>query len=97
MGDSVNLWKCKPIKGVIKMATKVRFCPCNFEDEMEVVKQHLMDSYDLEIIEERCLLYCGQCLVTPFALVEGENITASNPEELLKKIAEFLNQKEMKV
>ncbi|MCI2255627.1 YuzB family protein [Domibacillus sp. PGB-M46] len=68
------------------MKINVKFCPCNFEDELEATKEKLMERSDLEVIEERCLLYCGQCLMEPFALVNGENIVADDPDELYEKI-----------
>ncbi|KKI91480.1 hypothetical protein WQ54_14510 [Bacillus sp. SA1-12] len=68
----------------------VKFCPCNFEDELEATKIKLRERGDLDVIEERCLLYCGQCLMEPFALVNGENIVTENPEELYEKIDQFI-------
>lgn len=74
------------IKGVLHVNIKVKFCPCNFEDELEATKEKLIVREDLEVIEERCLLYCGQCLVEPFAIVNGKNIVTDNPEKLYEKI-----------
>ncbi|WP_394234763.1 DUF1450 domain-containing protein [Niallia oryzisoli] len=74
------------------MGVEVKFCPCNFEDEMEMVKEKLQECEDVSIWEERCLLYCGQCLVEPFAVVNGENITADSPDELLVEIQNCLNE-----
>ncbi|WP_299092430.1 DUF1450 domain-containing protein [uncultured Metabacillus sp.] len=68
------------------MNIRVKFCPCNFEDELEAIKERLRERSDIEVIEERCLLYCGQCLMEPFALVNGENIVTDEPEELYEKI-----------
>ncbi|MGM0875867.1 MAG: DUF1450 domain-containing protein [Bacillota bacterium] len=72
------------------MKISVKFCPCNFEDELESVKEKLMERSDLEVIEERCLLYCGQCLMEPFALVNGENIVAEEPDKLHEKIDHYV-------
>ena len=74
------------------MGIDVKFCPCNFEDDLEFVKERLMERSDLNVIEERCLLYCGQCLVEPFALVNGENITADEADELLVKIEDYVEE-----
>jgi len=73
------------------MGVEVKFCPCNFEDEMEIVKEKLQECEDVMVWEERCLLYCGQCLIEPFAVVNGVNITADHPEELLLEIQNYLN------
>ncbi|WP_084786658.1 DUF1450 domain-containing protein [Bacillus tuaregi] len=73
-------------KVMVAVGLEVKFCPCNFEDDMEMVKKALMNRKDIRVWEERCLLYCGQCLVEPFAVVNGVNITANSPEELLEEL-----------
>ncbi|MFJ5760467.1 DUF1450 domain-containing protein [Neobacillus sp. NPDC093182] len=74
------------------MSINVKFCPCNFEDELEVTKEKLRDRGDLEVIEERCLLYCGQCLMEPFALVNGKNIVTDKPDKLYEKINVYVSE-----
>ncbi|MEH7342379.1 DUF1450 domain-containing protein [Bacillus sp. JJ1532] len=74
------------------MSIKVKFCPCNFEDELEETKDKLRERRDLEVIEERCLLYCGQCLIKPFALVNGKNIVTDIPEKLYEKIDQYVTE-----
>ncbi|CAH0322742.1 MULTISPECIES: DUF1450 domain-containing protein [Priestia] len=68
----------------------VKFCPCNFEEELYDVKEKLQQISDVEIIEEKCLLYCGQCLVQPFALVNGKNIVSDSVNDLLADILQHL-------
>ena len=80
------------IKGVVQVSIEVKFCPCNFEDELEETKEKLMERGDLVVIEERCLLYCGQCLTEPFALVNGKNIVTDKPEELFEKISQYVTE-----
>jgi uncharacterized protein YuzB (UPF0349 family) len=77
-------------EGELTMKIIVKFCPCNFEDELETMKGKLIERTDLEVIEDRCLLYCGQCLMEPFALINGENIVADDPDELYKKIDQYV-------
>ncbi|MGG0286917.1 DUF1450 domain-containing protein [Peribacillus butanolivorans] len=72
------------------MKISVKFCPSNFEDELETMKDKLMECSCLEVIEDRCLLYCGQCLMQPFAVVNGVNIVANDPVELLEKIEQYV-------
>ena len=72
------------------MKISVKFCPSNFEDELEPMKDKLMECSGLEVTEDRCLLYCGQCLMQPFALVNGKNIVANDPYELLEKIEQYV-------
>ncbi|MEH7117368.1 DUF1450 domain-containing protein [Neobacillus vireti] len=74
------------------MNIKVKFCPCNFEDELEATKGKLRERPDLEVIEERCLLYCGQCLLEPFALVNGKNIVTDEPDQLYEKINQYVSE-----
>jgi uncharacterized protein YuzB (UPF0349 family) len=74
------------------MKIDVKFCPCNFEDELESTKEKLRGRMDLEIFEERCLLYCGQCLIQPFVLVNGENIAADQPCKLYEKVDQYVTR-----
>lgn len=74
------------------MKINVKFCPCNFEDELEVTKGKLREIRDLEVIEETCLLFCGQCLIQPFALVNGENIVVEDPDMLYERIECFVSK-----
>jgi uncharacterized protein YuzB (UPF0349 family) len=73
-------------KGETPMGMLIKFCPCNFEDELERVKNEIRQLSNVEVVDERCLNYCGQCLVQPYALVDGENVIADDPEELLPVI-----------
>lgn len=84
-------------KGVVHVSIKVKFCPCNFEYELEATKGKLMERGDVEVIEERCLLYCGQCLMEPFALVNGKNIVTDKPEELYEKINQYITEMKQEV
>ncbi|KON83542.1 hypothetical protein AF332_27750 [Sporosarcina globispora] len=74
------------------MGIDVKFCPCNFEDDLKIIKERLMERSNLNLIEERCLLYCGQCLVKPFSIVNGENIAANDADELLLKIEHYIDK-----
>ncbi|MHC5532948.1 DUF1450 domain-containing protein [Priestia megaterium] len=78
------------------MEFTIKFCPCNFDEELSEVKEKLEQLSHVEVIEERCLLYCGQCLVQPFALVNGENVVSDNPNELLSSIIERVGEPKMK-
>ncbi|MBM7647371.1 uncharacterized protein YuzB (UPF0349 family) [Bacillus ectoiniformans] len=69
-----------------------KFCPCNFEDELDEVKEKLSQMPNTEVIEERCLNYCGQCLVQPYVLINGENIVADSPEELFMEAEKYIQE-----
>ncbi|KAB7707844.1 DUF1450 domain-containing protein [Bacillus aerolatus] len=72
------------------MEITAKFCPCNFEYELDDVKDQL-EEMGIIVLEDRCLNYCGQCLIQPYALVNGQNITGNSPEELLKNILQSID------
>ncbi|MDQ0247704.1 uncharacterized protein YuzB (UPF0349 family) [Bacillus fengqiuensis] len=74
------------------MELTVKFCPCNFEDDLYEVKERLAQTPNIEVIEERCLLYCGQCLVQPFALVNGKNVISDTADELFENIIDHIEE-----
>ncbi|MCF6092439.1 DUF1450 domain-containing protein [Microaerobacter geothermalis] len=47
---------------------------------------------DVDILEYGCLGNCGECFQNPYALVEGELISASTPDELLDKIKKYIKE-----
>ncbi len=47
---------------------------------------------NLDVLEYGCLSYCSQCAESLFALVNGEIVEADTPEELTKKIYEFIEE-----
>lgn len=73
------------------MEIVAKFCPCNFEGELDEVKDKLGDLPNVEVIDDRCLNYCGQCLIQPYALINGENITADTADELLEKVLNYIS------
>ncbi|MBN6188874.1 DUF1450 domain-containing protein [Aneurinibacillus sp. BA2021] len=64
-----------------------KFCPNNCQEEIRSVKEQLARMPDMEIVDDFCVLYCGQCLVQPFTLINGKSIAADSGEELLGKIS----------
>lgn len=46
----------------------------------------LEEDPELDVIEYGCLGNCGQCYMEPYALVGGEIVAASSPDELLEAI-----------
>lgn len=65
---------------------KVDFCESNFALGTEKIKETLEKDGNFEVNVHGCLGYCGECFEGPFALVDGELVTADTPEELLEKI-----------
>lgn len=73
-----------------------KFCPNNCGKGINRVKEKLRQLPDIEIVDDFCVLYCGQCLVQPFTLLNGKNIAADNAEELLEKIVTYMEEAKAK-
>lgn len=71
--------------------TEIKFCENNFSQGTEEIIERLKEeTEDVEIQIEPCLGYCGDCAVSPFALVDNELIQADTPEDLYDLILEQL-------
>ncbi|MCS0824643.1 YuzB family protein [Cytobacillus firmus] len=71
---------------------EVKFCPCNFDVELEPTKENLRKNCNLVVSDEKCLLYCGQCLIEPFVIINGKNIAAEDPDILYEGIIKYIKQ-----
>lgn len=58
-------------------------------------KEILEKDPNLDVVEYGCLSYCGQCMQTMYALVNGEMVTANNPAELVENIYKFIDENEL--
>ncbi|WP_028401031.1 DUF1450 domain-containing protein [Ectobacillus panaciterrae] len=67
-----------------------KFCPGNSEEDLYELKDHLKQLSNVDVVEDRCLNYCGQCLVQPFTLINGKNIVGNTVDELLANIVEHI-------
>jgi uncharacterized protein YuzB (UPF0349 family) len=74
------------------MKHKVKFCPNNFKNELQEVKLHLNKLPTINVIEDECLNYCGQCIVQPFSLINGKNITCDDVSDLYPNIVEYIEK-----
>lgn len=72
------------------MQVTTKFCPCNFADELHEVKTKLKELSNVNVVENKCLNYCGQCLEYPFSLVNGKNIVSDTSAELYEHIKNHL-------
>jgi uncharacterized protein YuzB (UPF0349 family) len=68
------------------MRPMVEFCASNFSLGSETVKKILEEEQEVDVLEYGCLGNCGQCLVQPYALVNGTLIAANDAQELLGAI-----------
>lgn len=60
----------------------VEFCLSNSYHGTEEYKSKLELLPDVEVIEYGCLGNCGECYLSPYALVNGETVVAATAEEL---------------
>lgn len=74
------------------MELTVKFCPCNSEEDLHELKNHLKQLSNVDVVENRCLNYCGQCLIQPFALINGKNVVGNNVDDLLENIGETIRE-----
>ncbi|GAA3409099.1 YuzB family protein [Paenibacillus hodogayensis] len=64
----------------------VEFCTNNMHHGTDEVMRKLEENPELDVIEYGCLGNCGQCYMEPYALVNGEIVAASSPDELHEAI-----------
>ena len=69
----------------------IEFCNSNMSLGTDEIMKKLEENPDYDVIEYGCLGNCGQCYMTPFAMVNGEIITADTPEELYDNILTSMN------
>lgn len=70
----------------------IEFCATNLASGTQKALEILEKDQDLDIVEYGCLSFCGKCSASPFALVNGEVITAKTSDELVKKIYKFIDE-----
>lgn len=64
---------------------EIKFCENNFPQGAEEVTR-MLDNDGIAYEVESCLGFCGDCAVTPYALVDDELVMAETPEELYNLI-----------
>ncbi|KZE54139.1 hypothetical protein AV540_07765 [Brevibacillus parabrevis] len=70
------------------MVQTIKFCPCNLEGSLKWVRDEVRQLPEVQVIDERCVNYCGQCLEKAFALFNGKNVVGSDGQELLERLKE---------
>lgn len=73
----------------------IEFCISNLANGAQTALQQLEKDPNLDIIEYGCLGYCGKCAHSLYALVNGEIVTGTNPDELVENIYTFLEENPM--
>jgi uncharacterized protein YuzB (UPF0349 family) len=73
----------------------VEFCVSNIHHGTEQVLEKLDKLPHLEVIEYGCLGNCGECFLSPYALVNGERVVAETAEELYDLVLSTIRQQEL--
>lgn len=78
------------------MKPLVEFCSSNVSSYSKKVVAALENDpeLDVDVMEYGCLGHCGECYMAPFALVNGDFVTAATADELLEKIKSKLREDE---
>lgn len=70
----------------------IEFCASNMHHGTDKIMKKLEENLDYDVIEYGCLGNCGQCYMSPFALVNGEIISAESAEMLEEEIARKIKE-----
>lgn len=68
----------------------IEFCVSNLANGAQEAFEILENDPNVDVLEYGCLSYCTRCSETIYALVNGEMVEADTPEELTKKIYQFI-------
>lgn len=77
------------------MIPLIEFCVNNLTPDMMEIRNKLESDPRVDVLDYGCLGYCGICATQPYALVNGEMVSAETAEELLKKIYEAIEEMEV--
>lgn len=70
----------------------VEFCVSNLANGSQETFEVLERDPNIDVLEYGCLSYCSRCSEKLYALVNGEIVEADTPEELTKKIYQFIEE-----
>ncbi|MFD1956203.1 YuzB family protein [Paenibacillus thailandensis] len=68
------------------MKPLIEFCASNMHHGTDKIVKLLEQDDKYDVIEYGCLGNCGECYMMPYAIVEGEIVSAETPEQLLDNI-----------
>lgn len=68
----------------------IEFCTNNMHNGTDKVLRLLEANPAFDVLEYGCLGNCGQCYVEPYAMVDGDIVSADTPDELLEAIERHL-------
>jgi uncharacterized protein YuzB (UPF0349 family) len=83
-------------KGNETFMNVVEFCVSNAHHGTDEALRKLeqLPDVEVEVIEYGCLGNCGECFLSPYALVNGESVVAETPEQLYELVLEAIRQQE---
>lgn len=73
----------------------IEFCVSNLASWSQKALEILERDPNMDIIEYGCLSHCSICFEAPFALVNGDYVSAETAEELVEKIYQHLEENPM--
>ncbi|WP_416828536.1 YuzB family protein [Ectobacillus polymachus] len=73
----------------------IEFCVSNLANGSQQARAVLEKDSNLDVIEYGCLGHCGICYEGPYALVNGEVVSGTTPDELVENIYEYLEENEI--
>jgi uncharacterized protein YuzB (UPF0349 family) len=77
-----------------QMRPIIEFCTNNMHHGTEKLMKLLEQNPEYDVIEYGCLGNCGECYLTPYALVNGEVVAAPTVEELQENILHKIKESE---
>ncbi|MEK4313021.1 YuzB family protein [Bacillus sp. FSL P4-0334] len=77
------------------MIPMIEFCVSNLARGSQEALEILEKDPNLDVLEYGCLSYCGKCMESLFALVNGEVVTGGTPAELVDNIYTFIEENPM--
>ncbi|GIO11138.1 UPF0349 protein [Cohnella xylanilytica] len=72
----------------------VEFCVSNMHHGTDEVLKKLERLPDVEVVEYGCLGNCGECYLSPYALVNGESVVAETADSLYDLILAAMKEQE---
>lgn len=73
----------------------VEFCISNLANGAQQTYEQLEQDPDVDVLEYGCLSYCTKCSDNFYAVVNGDVVEAETPEELTKRIYEYIEENPM--
>lgn len=73
----------------------VEFCVSNMHHGTDQVLKKLEKLPHIEVIEYGCLGNCGECYLSPYALVNGESVVAETAEQLYDLVLDAIAKQEL--